>query len=387
MMKIAIVTILLFTSLSASAQVALSDSAEVSIITCGPYQEEVYSAFGHTAIRISDPLNGMDLAFNYGTFVFNSAFYLNFLKGDLLYKLGISPYAPFRDSYISEQRFVHEQVLNLDSNQKQEVYNYLYKNAQPENATYRYDYFYNNCSTKVRDLFIELFGQDLKFNNFQQQSGYTIRELTGMYLQQQPWGELGIEVCLGLPMDKKLSPFEYMFLPDYTESGFDHATLNGSLIVKRKNIVFEPDQKSSTASIFHPGIVFFLFLVGVIFISLNDWKKQKITKWLDVSIFLITGFVGLLLFTLWAFTAHEAAAKNFNLLWAVPFHVIAAPILIGRKYAYTLAGYFNVVWILSITTLLLWFFIPQKLNVCLIPLVIALGIRAFLISRLLVKNR
>lgn len=243
-MKKGITIVFLLLSLVTSAQITLSESAEISVITCGPYQGEVYSAFGHSAIRVRDPLTGEDLAFNYGVFNFTPGFYLNFTRGNLLYKLGVYPYSLFRDAYISQNRYVHEQILNLNPNQKQQVRDYLYRNARPENAVYNYDYFYNNCATKVRDVFVELFGDSLKFNGSYVKTSYTIRDLTNIYLTKQPWGDLGIDICLGLPMDKKLSPFEYMFLPDFVESGFDHATLNGNPIVKEKIAVYEAKQKT-----------------------------------------------------------------------------------------------------------------------------------------------
>ena len=129
---------------------------------------------------------------------------------------------------------------------------YLYLYSQPQNATYRYDYFYNNCATKVRDVFVELFQEKLNFNGSYVTTSYTIRDLTDIYLVQQPWGDLGIDICLGLPMDKKLTPFEYMFLPDYIESGFEHATINGKPIVKEKIVAYEAKPETLSGSLFHP---------------------------------------------------------------------------------------------------------------------------------------
>ena len=384
-MKKVIVAVFLLLSSITSAQIPISDHAEISVITCGPYQGEVYSAFGHSAIRIHDPLTGQDLAYNYGTFDFDAAFYLNFPRGNLLYKLGVYPYNRFRDFYISQNRYVHEQVLNLSSTQKQKVFDYLSRNAQPENATYRYDYFYNNCATKVRDVFVELFHDSVKFDGSYVTTNYTIRDLTGLYLKQQPWGELGIDICLGLPMDKKLTPFEYMFLPDYIESGFDHAKIDGHPIVKAKISVYEARSETIPFSFFNPWIVFGLFLVVVIVISLNDWKKKRLTKWFDIVLFSIVGIIGILLLLLWVATDHQAAANNFNLLWAIPTHAVAVILLLKKQYNSFLKKYFIVAGIISAATLLCWSFLPQQLNVFLVPFVVGLGIRAFIISKELNK--
>lgn len=385
-MRGGIVVVFILLTLAASAKAPLSDRAEVSVITCGPYQGEVYSAFGHSAIRVQDPSTGEDWVFNYGTFTFDPAFYINFPRGDLFYKLGVYPFDQFRDAYIAQNRYVHEQVLDLSTGQKQKIREYLIRNALPENATYRYDYFYNNCATKVRDVFLTLFGDSVKFDGSYIKTEYTIRELTEKYLAQQPWGDLGIDICLGLPMDKQLAPFEYMFLPDYVESGFDHASLNGLRLVKRKEIVYQSRPEPVPFSLFHPGVVFNLFLLGTIMLCYYDWKRKKLTRWFDTILFSVVGLAGLLLVLLWTTTDHHAAAKNLNLLWAVPFHVVAAVLLFRPKYYSLVSKYFMVAGLLSWATLLFWFFLPQQLNVFLIPFNIALGLRAYTISRLLLRT-
>jgi hypothetical protein len=383
-MKKVLLLIFILLSSAAYAQMPLSDSAQISVITCGPYQGELYSAFGHSAIRVYDPVSGRDLAFNYGVFDFDQPnFYLNFTRGHLLYKLGVYPYDLFRDHYISHNRFVHEQVLDLTQEQKQKVFDYLFWNAQPENVNYLYDYFYNNCATKIRDVFVDVFGDSVKFDGSYVTTRYTIRDLTEIYLQQQPWGDLGIDICLGLPMDKKISAYEYMFLPDYIESGFNHATLNGKPIVKETVSVYEAEPEEKSFSFFHPWIAFGLFLLITIVITFLDWRKKKLTKWFDVFVFSIVGWLGLLLFILWVATDHQAAANNFNLLWAFPLHAVAAPMLFRIKYYGFVKKYFIVTGIVLIATLALWAFLPQQLNVFLIPFIIALAIRAFAINKLL----
>ena len=371
-------------SISTFAQRPLSDSAQISVLTLGPYQGELYSAFGHSAIRVYDPASETDLAFNYGVFDFNQPnFYLNFTRGHLLYKLGVYPYDLFRDHYISHNRYVHEQVLNLTQAQKQKVFDYLFWNAQPENVNYLYDYFYNNCATKVRDVFVEVFGDSIRFDGSYAQAGYTVRDLTHSYLHQQPWGELGIEICLGQPMDKTLTPYEYMFLPDYIESGFNHATLNGMAIVKETIPVYESTPEKLSFNILHPWIVFGIFLLIVIALTVRDWKRKQLTKWFDVIIFSVMGWLGLLLFVLWIATDHRAAANNWNLLWAFPLHAVAGPMLLRNRFSGLVKKYFLITAIILLATLVLWAFLPQQLNVFLIPLVVAMAIRAYSIHKLL----
>jgi Domain of unknown function (DUF4105) len=364
------------------AQTILSPQAEISIITCGPYQGELYSAFGHSAIRVIDPVRGFDIAFNYGVFDFNQPnFYLNFTRGYLYYKLGVYSYPDFRDHYISYNRYVHEQVLALDSAQKQKVFSYLENNSLPENQTYRYDYFYNNCASKVRDVFAEVFKAEIKFDSSFIKTNYTIRDLTEIYLKQQPWGDLGIDICLGLPMDKKASAYDYMFLPDYIESSFDRVTLSGSPIVREKISVYESLPETIPFHWYHPWIVFgLLFLVAGI-LSYRDWQRQKLSKWFDITLFGTLGIVGLLLFILWVATDHKAAANNFNLAWAFPLHLVGAIGLLKRTPPKWISGYFTFAAIITTLVLGFWALLPQTLNPFLLPVIFIILMRSLVIVK------
>ncbi len=356
----------------------LSEKAEISVITCGPWQGELYSAFGHSAFRIYDPVNGINEAYNYGVFDFNQPnFYLNFARGYLYYKLGVYDYQLFENYYIYYNRYVHEQVLNLTQDQKQKLFEYLLWNREPENEHYRYDYFYDNCSTKMRDVLVTVFGDAVSFDGSFIKTNYTIRNLTDLYLDQQPWGDLGIDICLGLPMDKKASPYDYMFLPDYVESSFDHASIdtggNTVPLVKEKVNKYESRPEEPISGLPHPLIVFGVILFITLFISFRDWKRKKLTRWFDSVLFGITGLIGLLLLLLWVATDHNAAAKNFNLLWALPTNLIVAfALLKNRKWVST---YLGIAGIIAFATLLFWYLLPQQLHYSLIPIVLALGIR------------
>jgi len=386
MKKIIFIALLLLSIRAQSQSLALSEGAQISVITCGPTPNELYAAFGHSAIRVYDPDQQIDFAYNYGVFDFDQPnFYLNFARGYLYYKLGVYYYPHFRDYYISHNRYVHEQILDLTAEQKQKVFDYLEWNGKPENQTYRYDYFYNNCATKIRDVLAETLKDELKFDGSFVKTDYTIRDLTDLYLGPQPWGDLGIDICLGLPMDKKASPYEYMFLPDYIEYSFDNATISSKPIVKQKVSVYEAIPEGIPFSFFHPWILFGTFLLITMALSYYDWKRKKLSKWFDVIVFSAMGWVGILLLLLWTATDHQAAAKNFNLLWAFPLHAMAGIILLRKNAKPWLAKYFLGISILLAVTLALWFFLPQQLNIFLIPFAMALMIRAWLISKLLTK--
>ncbi|MBS1507630.1 MAG: DUF4105 domain-containing protein [Bacteroidetes bacterium] len=356
----------------------LSPSARISVITFGPSQEELYTAFGHSGIRVYDSLLQIDAFFNYGVFDFNQPhFYLNFARGYLNYMVDAYPYQDYLIYYKEHHRFAHEQVLNLTSEQKQKVFEFLANNIRPENRNYFYDYFYNNCATKVRDVFKDALKNEVAFDSTYIKTNYTIRQLTDLYLGQQPWGDLGIDICLGLPMDKKASPFEYMFLPDYIESSFDHAmnSVTSQPLVKSKIIVYEPQPELAAFNWFHPWIIFGIFLALAALLTWRDWKLKRISKWFDVTLFLVVGLVGVLLLMLWTLTDHKAAATNFNLLWAVPTHLVLAIALLFKQRPRWVRIYFLITTILSALLLGGWYLLPQALNVFLIPLVAVILLR------------
>lgn len=380
-MKKILVLLFIVPCLSLTAQQRkLSGQAKLSLITCGPTQEELYSAFGHSAFRVEDPALGIDEVYNYGIFDFHQPhFYLNFAKGFLYYQLGVYHYPDFRNSYIYYNRFVHEQVLNLSQEQLQDVYDYLQWNAQPENEHYVYDYFYNNCSTRLRDVLVGVLRDSVHFDGSYIKTKYTIRELTDLYLGQQKWGDLGIDICLGLPMDKKASPYEYMFLPDYLESGFDHATIqkNGKQepLVKDKVIVYESRPEEVTSGFLQPLYIFGIFALLTLAVSIWDLKRKKLSMWFDCILLSVTGLLGLLLITLWFATDHKAAANNLNILWALPTNIVAVFAFI--KQPRWLKNYFLVVATESALLLVFWFLLPQKIHYSLVPLVVALAVRYF----------
>jgi hypothetical protein len=376
---------LILASTGCFGQVQLSEEAKISVITLGPWQGELYTAFGHSAFRVHDPINHIDDAYNYGVFDFDQPnFYLNFAKGYLYYKLGTHRYPDFEYYYIYNNRYIHEQILNLTPPQKQKLFDYLRWNAKPENQHYVYDYFFNNCATKIRDVVQTVFKDSVKFDGSYVTTDYSIRELTDIYLEYQPWGDLGIDIGLGKRIDERATPSEYMFLPDYIESGFAHASINqnGNIVplVKTRISIYEAQPETFKKGIFRPLYVFSAVFLIVAFISYRDFKSKKLSMALDGFFFAVLGFLGVCLTLLWFATDHHSTARNFNLLWALPAHVIAVAAFIWQPK--WLKFYFLIVGVLSLLLLIGWPALPQNLNESLIPLVMTIALRSFMQYRL-----
>lgn len=375
----------------AVAQVTLSDKAEIHALTMGPTQNELYSAFGHSAFRVVDPENNLNRVYNYGVFDFDQPnFYLNFARGFLHYKLDTVDYPRMRYFYVYYNRYIHEQVLNFSQNEKQQFFEFLEWNMLPENQYYYYDYFYDNCATRLRDALEKVFPNKIAFDGSYIDTDYTIRDLTDIYLQQQPWGDLGIDLCLGLPMDKHATPYMHMFLPDYIESAFNHATIerDGEVLplVKKTITSYEskplPPQKSN---IWSPKMAFWSIMVLIIFLSFYQLKFNKSFVWFDFTIFFLFGLLGLFLLLLWVATDHAAASTNLNILWALPTHLFVAFMLFKKSAPKWLKHYFLGSGILMIVLILFWNLIPQDLHDSLIPITLLLGIRSLFVWKRLIQ--
>lgn len=374
--------LLVFSFFGGYSQSTLSESATVSLITCGPDQGELYSAFGHSAVRVKDPKQGIDYAFNYGIFDFDQPnFYLNFARGQLLYMLAVNRWGDFYRAYQREGRMMREQVLNLDSAQRQAYWEFLLWNARPENRDYLYDYFYDNCATRIRDGLIKALPE--QSIQFKEQSFYqpqrSIRELCDIYLKEQPWGDFAIDFCLGLPMDAKADAQIEMFLPDLLAEAFNEAKLgpNSKPLVLSDSILMEQEFDISLAGINQPFFYTAVLLFIGVLLSLFGYEKPRSLRFFDGLIWLVTGGLGLFLLALWFFTDHQAAAYNFNLLVFNPLLLIPAVSLIRGKWSewalklVRFAPYYYAFVLAS------WMFLPQKMLLSLIPLMAVIMLRTW----------
>ncbi|MDX2250622.1 MAG: DUF4105 domain-containing protein [Bacteroidia bacterium] len=352
----------------------LSPEAQISLLTCQP-GEELYSSFGHSAIRISDPQTGLDVVFNYGTFDFQTPnFYLKFMRGQLNYKLDTDPWREFDYAYRYFKRTFDEQVFNLTLEQKQAVFDYLDKNYQPENRFYLYDFFFDNCATRISDVFIDVLGDSLKFDPGYTDTDKTFRDLIGEYLQGKAWTDFGIDLALGRVIDRAATPREQAFLPDYLAKYLGAATIvrdgkEQPFVVSDNRLYDSGVVYPPTPFWLRPGVFFWPLLLLIGFLTWREYKAGKRRKWLDVTIFLIYGLAGVLIALLWFATDHTATANNLNILWLLPTHLLAGFLLIPANKPTWLKYYFLGSAILAALVILGWFFLGQAFHPASLPLV------------------
>lgn len=371
--------------LLAQPKVQLTEESQVSLVTCGP-GEELYEAFGHTAIRVHDPNLNFDVVFNYGTFDFNQPnFYWNFVMGRSMYMLATNRYSNFVRAYQHYNRSVREQFLNLSLQQRQKLTDKLMWNALPENREYLYDYFFDNCSTRPRDILIEALDGAVEFDtSFLPKDRLTIRELTDLYiLDDNPWGDLGIDLCLGTHIDQPATAMQYMYLPEKLEDAFDHAYIQKdgerTPIVERKVTTFQAAEVVEEKSWFVPKIIFMMFLLASAVALTLLRVAGRSTRIFDGLVFMVWSFIGFNGIFLWFFTNHYAADYNWNILWALPTNAIFG-FAIMKKQRPTWTRHYALFLIVLYAGLLLgWNHLPQLLHhslkfVVLLQLFLAVGV-------------
>jgi hypothetical protein len=356
----------------------LSPDAEISALTCCA-GKELYSAFGHSAFRVCDTAQGIDLVFNYGTFDFNApGFYTNFVRGKLDYMLSVSRFDRFMSEYEYDGRCVIEQTLNLNLEQKQALFDFLVNNSRPENKYYRYDFLFDNCSSRLRDALTAICGTKVEFAEYPQGKPATFRMMLYEHLKNMPWSKLGIDLLLGRRVDYLPAPYQHMFLPDCLMSAFETGTIDGQPLVSARRPLYTPPQNNENGmNLTHPTVVFSIFAFLVIVCSLLKLRMRIF----DFVFFLATGLFGLFLVFMWFGTEHYVTKYNCNLLWAFPAHAFVAFALLKKRRPRWVDVYFMATAALCLLILLLWKALAQHLNTALIPIIGVLMIRAFRIRK------
>lgn len=357
---------------------SLSSSSYISLLTCDP-GDQLYSVFGHSAIGVVDPEQNLALVFNYGTFSFNVPFfYVKFASGQLMYQLSTVSYKRFLREYKYEQRMVVEEILNLNAAQKQRLFELLKENYKPENRKYQYDFFFDNCATRILDIFYEALGDDLHHLKQQNPIVKSHRNLIDENLVNSYWSDFGIDIVLGSVIDRPTTEKEKTFLPDYLSSYINSCTINGKPFVRNsRKLVKETAIFPATPWLVRPKTVFWALFVLVVVLTMIYRNKPWIIG--DRIIFGAFGILGLIVFLMWFATDHDAAKGNLNILWANPLYLIYSW-LIGSRYKLWFKWSTFVVVLFNLIVLLGWNFLPQSYHIAFVPMIGILLIRSGIIS-------
>lgn len=380
-----------------------ADTWQVSLITCGP-GVEVYNQFGHTAIRMKNVSRNIDLIYNYGIFSFNTPnFVLRFTLGKTDYLLGIQAYQDFVDWYAYCNRDVREQVLNLSIEEKNTLIGLLNENYKPQNRTYRYNFFYDNCATRPRDLIEKCLQSKLQYADDMTttSTGQSFRSIVHEFTANNSWSQFGIDLCLGSEADKPISRRAMMFIPLYLEKYFDKATIlphernNNSSREKNKNLVGEKSngtypliteskqlvtipeadkvQKDTPFTPFRCAT--FMFIVTT-FLTIYEIRSRKSLWGFDLILFTAAGIAGCMLAFLATFSEHPTVSPNYLLFLFQPLHLLLLPWFIKKVKKMQRSSYLVVLTIELLLFIVLWAIIPQKFPLAVLPLALCLLVRS-----------
>ena len=373
------------------------DRLRISLLTITP-GAELNDVFGHSALRVVDSNSVTDHVYNYGIFPFYEPnFYFKFIKGQLRYSVEIENYTEFVSYYQQMKRGTTEQVLNFSAEEKRNIKNFLNENIKEENKYYQYDFFKDNCTTRLRDI-IQKNHSPAPAMPAVMPTTFTYRNAIHQYLDKgnMYWGKLGIDILLGAKTDAVMTTNEQEFLPDNLMKALD-ATKN-TPIVSSSNQVYELEKAAEEKVYFTPmvfSISLLLFFILINFIksrhsSSSPWGRlggafswgrlggafsleglgEAVALFFDRLLFFIVGLLGIVLIFMWFGTDHIMTKNNYNLLWASPLFIVYAFVLnkksvLVKRFSLAAAIFLSLI-------LCTWFFLPQQLNVALIPIVVLL---------------
>jgi hypothetical protein len=369
---------------SSFGNVKLSEHAKASLVTVAP-GTELYSGFGHSVIWIFDPQNGLDNAYSYGTFNFETGnFYLKFLRGTLPYSISVAPLAPQLNYWAYENRGVKEQVLNLSAQQKQQLYDFLEHNYLPENREYQYKFFYDNCATRLSVALKAACGDNLDYKGYTKEA-LSFRQWIDRYAyKQNPWADFGMDLAIGAPSDEIATPEQATFLPDNLSAAFQDAKVKVGeswepLVLEQRTLF----QAAPTPAPFWLTPMIFFWALAALVLAYTVWqsKYEKINFTLDRILFGLAGFIGWIIVLLWFGTNHGVTVLNYDLLWAFPMLLPSIFLLSpkGKPKWFHMMLIFYTFMLLCATGNLL------KHNYVVIPILLMLIIRVYYMNNVLAK--
>ena len=362
--KITILAMSLLMSLPASR------AQEISLLTIAP-GDLVYDTYGHSALRVNDPTRDVDLVYNYGLYDFNTpGFVMKFMRGKLLYQVGAHRYDDFLYNYNQDRRTIYEQKLNLNQAEKDALMQALRVNMLKENRSYKYDFFFDNCSTRLRDLFEDVV-VDLEADGELKEPTY--RDLIKEHQYGMPWSDFGIDIIIGSKADVQSPLDAQMFLPLYLKDILSKAKMKRgdeevNLLSKPYEVISFPSEAAQRMerSWFTPELFFSLLALLLFVIRFPYRKGEVLPRWIkfaDKSVLFFLGIIGCIVAFMWWGTDHVPTKSNWNLLWLNP--LLLLPVFFNvKKYEWIKYLIYLLLGSCFLALLNVWFqFLPQQFHV------------------------
>lgn len=365
---------------NAIARAVAEDSMEVSLLTCSP-GTEVYALYGHTAIRICNGTTGEDWVFNYGVFSFSQPHFIwRFALGECDYQVGAVPFAYFAKEYEARGSSVYQQTLNLTSAEKRRLWALLLENMQPENREYRYNFFYDNCTTRARDRIEEAVDGEVVYPRAD--TVHTYREIIHQYTGHYPWAELGNDLCLGAEADRPITERQEMFAPFYMLHYADGAVIRDPagherpLVSGKSKVVAGRGVGVQEEFPLSPWACGWLLFALVALLTAAERWKHACFWWMDMVLMSLVGIMGLVLTVLFFFSDHPTVGSNWQIWVFNPIPLVAMPWVVrcgvkGRKTVYHAFNALVLMFFMIFSA-----FIPQDFCVVVVPLALTLLLRS-----------
>lgn len=363
-----------------------NDTLRISLITCDP-GPDVYQIFGHSAIRVTNSGTfPFDYAFNYGIFSFTDDFVFKFVKGETDYILGVYDFDDFMIDYVLRESSVYEQELNLTPIEKAILLDALIVNAQPQNREYRYNFLYDNCATRPRDMIEKVTAycqETMQWNNNNPQP--TFRDIIHHYGTNYSWLLFGIDLALGHELDRKATWQEQMFIPLILQEACNKAQITAADGTTRPLVTQETTVYKSgiipilppTAWYLSPLFVTLLLLLITIYITWHDIRHHTLSKWYDAIINALFFIMSLIIYFLVLCSVHPATDININALWLTPLSVLPLALIWSNRTHKILYIYYIIHLVLLVAFVTLAVCGLQQINIAVYPLILLTGIRAF----------
>ncbi len=291
-----------------------------------------------------DSVHHTDVVYNYGTFEFGPDFEIQFMKGKLNYCVARQTFLSFMQEYVEAKRSVEEQELLLDWKQKEHVYDFLQWNTERENMYYKYDFFFDNCATRIRDVFprAEVFGKSFKFGQaLPEGQRITFRDIINRYFYRDHWTRLGVNILLGSKIDRPMTNIDIMFLPDYLRDGVGGAKVDGHKIATPPVLIL-PGNPLATGG-FNWALLLTSLLAILTIAGLTINRLRLLGRIMSSILLAVTGLLGILILVMWFATDHQGCRDNFNILWCVPLNIVVAFFNPKGKSKYALVAVFLII--------------------------------------------
>ena len=300
-----------------------TDSIEISLLTCTPGRQ-IWSEFGHTAIRLNIVNKGIDLSVNYGMFSSDTPHFIwKFIFGLTDYWVDIEGFQDFLYEYEYSGRGVIEQKLNITHADKLAIARAIYNNIRPENKVYRYNFFYDNCTTRARDIIVDNLGSAVTYPPAQTDS-CTYREMVHKWTRDYPWTRFGEDLLLGLPADLSTTKAQQQFLPDNLRADFDRTLYRGRPLVSSTEMIVMPQNIEDEGGFpLSPMDVVMILLVAVVLLELIECRRKRIYWGIDLFLMLLTGLPGVII-TAMIFSEHPTVSLNLLILILNPVPLFMA---------------------------------------------------------------